>query len=59
MSSTKEEVIFDKRPSSREERVYSVSASGHVHVNVSELFASPEARKKLVNLAKRVGASSK
>lgn len=54
-----EEIIFDKRPSSREERAYSVSPSGHVHVNVREVLASPEAKNKLVNLARIVGASSK
>lgn len=57
--SASSESIFNKRPSSREERAYSVSASGHVFVNVREVLASPAAKKKLVDIAKRVGAGSK
>jgi hypothetical protein len=50
--------IFGELPRTREERSFSVSSSGHVSVNLRQLFESEEARRKLSRVARQVHSQS-
>jgi hypothetical protein len=51
-------IVFAERPHTREEKSFSVSSSGHVSVNLRQLFESDEVRRKLSNVARQVHSQS-
>lgn len=53
------DTVFGERPQTREEKSFSISPSGHVSVNLRQLFQSDEVRRKLTNVARQVHSQSK
>jgi hypothetical protein len=52
------DTVFDGRPHTREEKSFSISPTGHVFVNLRQLFESDEVRRKLSNVARQVHSQS-